>query len=506
MLDNQKNISSFFLNSLINYPNNIAISDENKCYTYEEIFYETLSLTKSINSRLNNKKLEPIIILVENSPKSLIGILAIIFSGNIYCPIEIKVGKERIDSIQNTLKNELTINGLNKKIDNFIVDIEYKIGLDEGKERFNFNESLEYVNRSVRSVISTDPCYVIFTSGSTGVPKGVTVSHQGVIDYIKWAQQTYNFKSSDIFASQAPLIFDNSTLDIYAAFNAGASLNFVPREFFSFPIKLKEYLIDKEISVIFWVPSVYTIFYKFDVLSNFNNSKLRICLFAGEVMPASSLKYWIEKIPNALFSNLYGPTEITVDCTYFNVPSDFDEDDVPIGIACSNTNIIVVDENNTPASDGELLIRGEGVALGYWGDKIKTNKAFIQNPTHDNYRDVVYRTGDLVTVKNGLIYYKGRADNQIKLHGYRIELSEIESIAQGYTKIKYAICGFDQNNLRIWLIYSGDVSKVELLKYIKPKLPDYMIPKFIKMIPDIPLLSNGKLDRKFIENHYKENQ
>ena len=188
------------------------------------------------------------------------------------------------------------------------------------------------------------------------------------------------------------------------------------------------------------------------------------------------------------------------------MPSDFDEDDVPIGIACSNTNIIVVDENNTPASDGELLIRGEGVALGYWGDKTKTNKAFIQNPTHDNYRDVVYRTGDLVSVKNGLIYYKGRADNQIKLHGYRIELSEIESIAQGYTKIKYAICGFDQNNLRIWLIYSGDVSKVELLEYIKPKLPDYMIPKFIKMIPDIPLLSNGKLDRKFIENHYKENQ
>lgn len=500
-----KNIANFFLNSVKNYKDNTAISSSDFSYTYEQVFNEAVILSKLINKKLGNSKLKPIIIIVENSPKSLIGILAVIFSGNIYCPVEIKAGKDRISSIKNTLGSPLTINGLEDNIDFIKIDLNYEIGLDENKIRNNLNESIDYVSNSISNIISTDPCYVIFTSGSTGLPKGVTVSHQGVIDYINWAQDTYNFNSSDIFGSQAPLIFDNSTLDIYAAFNAGASIDFVPREYFSFPIKLKEYLILKNISVIFWVPSVYTIFYKFDVFRDIDDLKLRLCLFAGEVMPATTLKYWMKKLPDAFFSNLYGPTEITVDCTYYNVPPSFDGDDVPIGVVCSNSDIIIVDDNNVPSTKGELLVRGEGVALGYWGDTKKTEESFIQNPVHNNYRDIVYRTGDIVSVKNGLIYYKGRADNQIKLHGYRIELSEIESIIQEYPKITYAICGFDHERSIIWLIYSGDVNKKDINTYMKPKLPDYMIPRYIKNVEEIPLLPNGKLDRKFAENFYKEN-
>ncbi|MDF5463061.1 AMP-binding protein, partial [Vibrio parahaemolyticus] len=205
--------------------------------------------------------------------------------------------------------------------------------------------------------------------------------------------------------SQAPLFFDNSTLDIYLALSNAAELHVIPESVFIFPQKTLEYLKEKAITTIFWVPSLLVNIANLKLLDQFQLPCLKNVLFAGEVMPAKTIKYWLDKHPNAHYSNLYGPTEITVDCTYYDVPSDWDGDSLPIGVPCHNSGILILDENDQRNDEGELCVRGSSLALGYWANSEKTEEVFCQNPLQDKYIDMIYRTGDLVRLVDGLIYY-----------------------------------------------------------------------------------------------------
>ena len=183
-------------------------------------------------------------------------------------------------------------------------------------------------------MIDTDPLYALFTSGSTGIPKGTVVCHRSVIDYAHWVTQTFHITQDTVFASQTPFYFSMSVLDIFATLGSGATLCMPPKSYFSFPVQLLEYMEAQKVNTIYWVPSALGLIARMKALDYVKPSALSTILFAGEVMPVKWLNIWRSHYPQALFANLYGPTEVTDICAYYIVDRPFREDELlPIGLS-----------------------------------------------------------------------------------------------------------------------------------------------------------------------------
>ncbi len=248
------------------------------------------------------------------------------------------------------------------------------------------------------------------------------------------------------------------------------------------------------------MPSVLNSVSNFDAFSSILPTNLNKILFAGEAMSNKHLNYWRNKCPNALYSNLYGPTEITVDCTYYIVDRNFKDDEpLPIGKACKNTQILIISDEGKQVNKGEigeLCVRGSSLAFGYYNDLEKTELAFVQNPLHSSYPDIIYKTGDLVYENDlGEYIFLGRKDSQIKHMGYRIELGEIETAILGVSGVKNACVLYDDILKQIVAFYIGDIASVEIRKALMIVLPKYMIPTKWLVETDFPLNANGKVDR-----------
>ena len=249
--------------------------------------------------------------------------------------------------------------------------------------------------------------------------------------------------------------------------------------------------------MIFWVPSVLVYFANLRVKLDLPN--LKKVLFCGEIMPNKQLNFWRKALPDTLFANLYGPTEITDVCSHYICNRDFkDEEILPIGQACKNTELLVFDENlklvTDPFVKGELYVRGTGLSVGYYANLEKTNEAFIQNPLQNNYREFIYKTGDIVAYNENMeLLCYGRIDSQIKIAGHRVELGEIESLVNSINGVKNAICLF--KNEIISLFYEGKAEQ-NIVEFLKSRLPHYMMPKKIIEVEKISLNQNGKIDRK----------
>ena len=282
----------------------------------------------------------------------------------------------------------------------------------------------------------------------------------------------------------------------------------IPQELFTFPIKVVEYLEKNEINFIFWVPSVMANIAALDLLKGVNLS-LEFIIFAGEVMPVKTMNYFKSRFKNAVLANLYGPTETTVDCAYYVVDRDFsDEESLPIGYPCKNTDVFLLDENDAPVTAqntlGELCVRGASLALGYYNDSVKTASAFTQNPLNLAYPERIYRTGDLAYYnERGELMYKGRKDFQIKHMGYRIELGEIETAALSLNGVDSACALYDG---AIVLIYTSQTaaSQREILLNLGKILPKYMLPTRFVMLDEMPLNVNGKIDRNKLKELIKD--
>lgn len=369
-----------------------------------------------------------------------------------------------------------------------------------------YDETADYEEELVSTfsepLIDTDPLYIIYTSGSTGIPKGVVVPHRGVIDYIDWATECFDISSQEIIGSQAPFTFDNSTLDIYLCLATGATLVLIPEQHFSFPVKLMEYVAAQNINFIFWVPSVMINVANTRALDHVQVNSLRKILFAGEVMPNRHLNYWRSQLPDSLFANLYGPTEITVDCTYYIVNKSFDDNDkLPIGFPCRNTDVLILTDDNRLAAigeQGEMCVRGSSLALGYWNNPDRSAEVFIQNPLNQSYFDRIYRTGDYVYCNDeGEIIFLGRKDAQIKHLGYRIELGEIETALLSLEGINNSCVLYNKAKQEITMFYEGEegMTKATIRKNLVTLLPKYMIPTKIHKLDQMPMNKNGKIDR-----------
>ncbi|EGP7956755.1 amino acid adenylation domain-containing protein [Campylobacter coli] len=493
-------IYDFLEKSLIKFSEKTAFVEpfakERKEITYKDFDLFSKKLASEILKTLKNDNPTqvPVLIILPKGIDCLISFFGVALSGNFYTLLDEKSPKERVEKVIEVLKPKL-----------FITSKDLKFNLDlptlytQDFESFNIDESL--IKNAKEKHIDANLLYVLFTSGSTGIPKGVSIAHKSVIDYAFHFCEAFEVDENEIIANQAPLYVDASLPDILATIKPSATLHLIPNHLFAFPNKILDYLEQEKITMIFWKPTVLIYFIKDqDNLKNYPLKNLNKILIGGEIMPIKQLNIWRKHLPNALFANCYGPTEITDVCCYYILDREFSENEIlPIGKAYKNTELLVFDENMNFISPkqigvkGELFVRGTSLSLGYYNDKEKTKQAFIQNPLHDNYLDLLYKTGDIVSYNEfGELLCYGRNDNRIKFMGHRIELGEIESVINSHSKIILCACIFKE---KIICFYESD-EELDFKAFLKDKLPSYMIPKHFIKIEKFKLNQNSKIDRK----------
>lgn len=491
------NVTYWLDRSADRLPDKVAFADERKEITFRELRTQAMALATQMLQRTLFKK--PVVIYLEKGVDVLVSFMGAAYSCNFYSPIDIEMPASRVNKILEVLQPALVITTAELKP--VFEQYEYR------GEYLIFEEAIgavvdEQIVEAARCKgIDTDLLYVLFTSGSTGVPKGVTINHRSVIDYIDWVTETFDITEADSFGNQAPFYFDNSILDIYSTVKSGATTYIIPKNLFAQPVPLLEYLKEKKINTIFWVPSALIVVAKLKAFRNVDLSDtLQRVLFCGEVMPNKQLNVWRKFLPNVLYANLYGPTEITDACTYYVVDREFSDDEpLPIGIPMANTDILVLNDKNEPVKGdevGELCVRGTSLSMGYYNNPEKTKEAFVQNPLNPYVPEMIYRTGDLVKYnEHGEIVYLSRKDFQIKHMGHRIELGEIETAVSSLEEIALCCCLYDEKHQKIVLFIEEELDKAYINEHISRLVPEYMLPNKVITLEKMPINANGKIDR-----------
>ncbi len=497
----KKQVTDYLDETAAKFPDKVALIDGQGELTFSQLRNGAQRIASFLASRQFYKK--PVAVFLPKCKECIMTFMGIAYSGNFYTPIDTSMPVNRIAKILQTLEPMAIITDDAHREQALKLPGQIQVlTLAELMDTPIDKILLAKVNTHI---IDTDVLYVFFTSGSTGTPKGVTISHRGVIDYTEWVTETFHIDETHIFGNQAPLYFDLSIQDVYATLKTGATLCLIPEKLFVFPPMLMDYLREQEVNTIFWVPSALSFVANVGILADKPVPSLKKVLFCGEVMPNKQLNMWRQVYPNALFVNLYGPTEITEVCTYYIVDRAFaDNEPLPMGGACRNTDILVLDEKDKLVKGdavGELCVRGSSLAYGYYRQPEKTAAAFVQNPLNTAYPEIIYRTGDLVRYnERGELVYVSRKDFQIKHMGYRIELGEIETAVSALDGVTMNCCLYDTNRSMITLFYTGEIDDRDILVALKNQLPAYMLPGAINHLDSMPLNLNGKIDRTLLQS------
>jgi amino acid adenylation domain-containing protein len=352
-----------------------------------------------------------------------------------------------------------------------------------------------------------DLAYILYTSGSTGEPKGVMLSHRNALSFVNWAADTFAISAEDRLANHAPFHFDLSVFDLYVGARAGAAVFPVPSRIAAFPAAIAKQWSEQKLTVWYTTPSTLVLMLTRGGLATVNLSSLRLLLFAGEVFPVKYLRALMALAPSARFVNLYGPTETNV-CTWYEVslPPEADTP-VPIGEACANCEVYILDEQLRPVSEGfvgELWVSGGNVMQGYWGRPERTDQTLKTIEVRPGLTVRAYNTGDLVRRRSdGYLDFLGRRDHQIKTRGYRVELGEIESVLHNHPAVDEVVVlalpdeAIGHRLAAVMVIKQHmTVSETELQQHCADILPRYMVPGILEFRPSLPRTSSGKVDRR----------
>ena len=279
------------------------------------------------------------------------------------------------------------------------------------------------------------------------------------------------------------------------------------KKFFALPLFLLQALDRNGVTAVNWATSAFHLAASSGALEKCVPHALRKIVVGGEALQARYVNMWKRAIPEAELYNMYGPTETTVDCAALHLTRTYrDDEPIPIGRACRNMQLLLLKDDLTeaaPGETGELCVRGSGLAAGYFADAEKTNSAFIQNPLCPDYRDILYRTGDMaVQREDGNFYFLARRDGQIKHMGYRIELGEIETALYSVKGLHDAVCFYDAMRDRIVCVYAGDLDTNALARALRTALPKYMLPNVYEKLDALPHNANGKLDRAALKERF----
>ena len=427
-MSRMRNVLEYLEQSAERFPEKSAVTDGICTYTYKELLAYSRKIGSGIAAYCRSE--QPVAVLAEKGADTLAAFLGIIQAGCFYVLMNPELPIGRLEQVQQVLQAAYIVTDREHREMALQIVPEHRILWME--ELMETDENQTLLSERRKRAIDTAPLYANFTSGSTGQPKGVVVSHRSVLDFIDIFTELFGITSEDRIANQAPFDFDVSVKDIYSSLKTGATLVIVPKQLFSQPAPLLDYLCDHEVTVMIWAVSALCLISIFHGLDYKVPAKVRKVLFSGEVMPPKHLKAWMDHLPEADFINLYGPTEITCNCTYHRIDRNRDySEGVPVGKAFPNEHVFLLDEQDheitEPDKAGEICVRGTALALGYYRMPEQTAEHFVQNPLNHCYPELIYRTGDLGRYNEyGEILFGGRKDYQIKYMGHRIELEEIE--------------------------------------------------------------------------------
>lgn len=495
--------------SCAKYGDKIAFVDEKSSITFKETRHLAKAISNEIINRIGAQNNKAILIYLPKSIQVIVSMLGVEYSGNFYTPTNIDFPHAKVLGIVDALSPVLIITDMTSKEKVLALGVEEKniICYDS----IDFTQNSEKFQINIANTLESDIVYTYFTSGSTGIPKGVTISHKNVVDYIDWVCEKFPIDETTIFGNQSALYFDISTQDIYATLKESATMVIIPDAFFAFPVKAVEFIKEKKINFLYWVPSAYVNLANFKALDSILLDEIKAIMFGGEVMPVKHLNYLQDRLPNLKFiANVYGPTETTVNATYYIINRDYTEDEsLPLGRSIENKRIILLDGKDREVTQsnkqGELCISGSGISSGYYKNLAKSAEVFIQNPLHNDFQDIIYRTGDLALYDEvGLLHFCGRKDDQIKHLGYRIELGEIEASVLSLKNIDNCVTFYDEIKRKITLVYISNsiVSDRELKLSLGKLLPKYMVPTKYYKVEEFPINNNGKIDRLKLKKEY----
>jgi amino acid adenylation domain-containing protein len=515
------------------YPDQTAIVYQKQRLTYAEL-EETSNRLGRLLKEAGCRRGDRVCFLIPKTPEAIVTILGILKADCIYVPLDTSSPVPRLEKIVAACEPRCLIAGgaVTPLLDGLMAADTRRNGtaigwMGEGgadkveklKPRFTREDlggyspaPLDYQNAM------SDAAHILFTSGSTGVPKGVVITHSNVINFVDWAVKYFGTKPADRISSHPPLHFDLSTFDIYGTLSSGAQLHIVPTELNLLPHKLAEFIRASELTQWFSVPSVLNFMAKADVVKFDDFPLLERLLWCGEVFPTPPLIYWMKRLPAVKFTNLYGPTEATIASSYYTVPACPDDEraQIPIGLPCDGEGLHVLDEELKPLPAGEigdLYLSGVGLSPGYWRDQEKTDSVFLQRPGGSEATDRIYKTGDLAKLgDDGLVYYLGRADSQIKSRGYRIELGEIETALNALNLTEECAIvainteGFEGVAICCAFVpfQSADTSPARLRTELSKVLPSYMLPARWLQFERLPKNANGKIDRKALREEFQK--
>lgn len=497
------NVLEYLDKTAAEYPDKTAFADDNTSLSFKQLYDGSRAIGSFLYSRGIYKK--PVVVFMQKSPQAILAFFGVIAAGCYYVPVDEEMPAQRINLIFEQLGPQAVIcddaskeklSGYGFSGDALLYDDIVNTPIDEA--------ALLYVRERA---IDTDPIYIVFTSGSTGIPKGVVACHRSVIDYIEALTEVLRVDSETVFGMQVPLYVDACLKEIYSTLKFGATTWIIPKQLFMFPVTLIEYLNNHRINTVCWVVSALTLISGLGAFKRAKPEYLRTIAFGSEVFPIKQFNLWREHVPGARYINLYGPTEATGMSCWYEVDREFALDEtIPIGRPFKNTEILLLDENDRLAQNGEpgeICIRGTSLTLGYYRAPEKTTQAFVQNPLNTNYPELIYRTGDIGRYnERGELMFISRKDNQIKHMGHRIEIGEIEVAANALNSVNVACCIFDDEKKKLVLFYTGDTDEALISKALKERLPRYMMPNHIYRRSAMPYTPNGKLDRIALKQQY----
>lgn len=494
------NLLGYLEETIKTHADKTAFAGENGSMTFGSIYEQA----RRIGSFLAEKEVrrKPVIVYMQKSPEEITAFLGVLYAGGYYVPVDKEMPEERRKNIFRMMPDAWCICEKDTKETGHVLEYQR---LCRAEEKPGLLTAIREQH------VDTDPAYTVFTSGSTGVPKGVVANHRSVIDYIEQLSEILHISGDTVFGNQAPFYVDACLKEIYPTLKYGAKTVLIPRKKFRFPVELVNFLNEQKINTICWVTPALTMISALNTFEAVKPGYLRTIAFGSEVFQTAQFRIWAENVP-AEYINLYGPTECTGMSAYYRVSREIREDEViPIGRAFPNTGIFLLGEKENgeylisqenEEEQGEIIIRGTCVTMGYYADREKSSTVFVQNPLQKYYPEMVYRTGDIGRYQNGELVFVSRKDNQIKHMGHRIELGEIETVTGRIENVFSCACIYSEKDRKIVLYYTGLLQPGELKKKLKEKLPSYMLPSGIYRLEELPLTLNGKTDRKRLKELY----
>ena len=487
-------------------PESVAVVYENQQFTYQELNCRANQLANYLQA-LGVKPEVPVGICVERSLEMLVGLLGILKAGGADVPLDPDYPKERLaymlsDSqvsvllTQNKLVNQLP----EHKARVVCLDTDWAV------------ISQQSDGNPVSVVTALNLAYVIYTSGSTGMPKGVMIEHRGMLNHLYAKVWDLKLTETDAIAQTAPQSFDISVWQLLVALLVGGRVHIFNNEVVRNPAKLLEQIEQQGISILEVVPSLLQMMLQEIDLHNQERphlSKLRWLILTGEALPPKLCDRWLNYYPTIPMLNAYGPTECSDDVTHYPIyqPLGAETLNTPIGRAVANTQLYILNPQLQPVPigvAGELYVGGVGVGRGYLNNPELTAQAFIPNP-FEPPGSRLYKTGDKARyLSDGNIEFLGRIDYQVKIRGFRIELLEIEALLAQHPRVRESVViVWEQAQDKRLVGYVVPHQQEEtpdladqLRRFLKEKLPEYMMPSAFVMLESLPLTPNGKVDRR----------